>query len=523
MMARGTLSADDGQALVIVALAIVVLLGALGVVVDWGYAVTQRRVSQNEADGATLAVGRLLATSVGVNGGFVVSQDEAWCTARQFRDRNRRLDPTTTESITVSFSTTGRSWTTPLSSANCPTNGSGDAVPSGTLYARVVVTTSYRAFFGAATGRSQIATSASARVKLSGAPVSENAPVLPFVRRFSARFATSSAPCGAFCNPNDVGPMLLWRPGINGIGEFKGLMDLSHSSSRVVQAGDVHQYVSHTDATGTVHSIPLPPETSATRPISNRSTDRTCGGPGAPWDTGGDEDRSTPGNPFGRSCSIPNWFSYGFRGLLRLGTNWSAEPFATYVVGNPTPSALSNTRAACASASYFSKPSCAGATTTLGDWVETAFGDLDANMVARLAEFVQANGRALPHSDDVINVGLNAGGPRRFCKPPLTATDRCFGKGVVVHLFLWDCAEGWTGGTWQLIGTARSCDTAAPAPGQSVDRVHLFSVVPITIYEGLVSTTAVEAYWGNVFGDPNSCRTCALNPLSNTAFLVPDE
>ena len=36
---------EDGQALIIVALAIVAVLGALALAIDWGYGVTQRRVS----------------------------------------------------------------------------------------------------------------------------------------------------------------------------------------------------------------------------------------------------------------------------------------------------------------------------------------------------------------------------------------------------------------------------------------------------------------------------------------------
>src|SRR5512135_2747214 len=60
---------DAGQAMIFVAIAAVVLLGALALAVDWGYGLAQRRVMQTSSDAAALAVGRLLATSVqGVEG-----------------------------------------------------------------------------------------------------------------------------------------------------------------------------------------------------------------------------------------------------------------------------------------------------------------------------------------------------------------------------------------------------------------------------------------------------------------------
>ncbi len=498
MIGRDLATGDGGQAAVIVALAVAVLLGALAFVVDWGFGLTLRRAGQNEADSAALAVGRLLATTVlqvsDTGATFGASQQEAWCAARGFRDLNRRLDPATAgETLGLSFlAADGTSLGDSVSNANCPPTGIGTAVPPRTAYARVVASTSYRTFFGFVTGQSQLTTSASARVLLSGAPVSQNAPVWPLARHFNA-LDFGGSPCGESCNPNSLDPLVLWRPGAPGFGQFKGLLEVSHTSSR---AGNVHQYETRSDDTGSLHAQP------PAAPVANRSADLSCP---ATWDTEGDADRGT----FGRGCSIPNWFYYGYRGQLRLATDWSLDPFATYAAGNPPPTPLANARSSCSAPSYFQAPSCSLSPSTLGDWIETSPGDLDANTVARIADFVRNNGRALSHSNDVVARGLNANGSGRF------------GKAVVVHLFLWDCGERWTGSTWQLIGDATGC--ASPSELVTPDRVHLFSAVPITVYEGLVSTTAVEAYWGDAFGDPNSCRACALNPLSNTAFLVPDE
>ena len=57
--------------------------------------------------------------------------------------------------------------------------------------------------------------------------------------------------------------------------------------------------------------------------------------------------------------------------------------------------------------------------------------------------------------------------------------------------------------------------------------------MPLTFYEGLIDVNdqRVDAFWGDAFGDAGDCQrsqnwsssACALNPLMNSAFLVPDE
>src|SRR5512141_1671207 len=87
---------ESGQTMIIVALAAVVLLGALALAVDWGYGLTQRRVMQASSDAAALAVGRYLATSViEVDGttAFVVSQADACAVAEGYAVANRSFAP----------------------------------------------------------------------------------------------------------------------------------------------------------------------------------------------------------------------------------------------------------------------------------------------------------------------------------------------------------------------------------------------------------------------------------------------
>jgi hypothetical protein len=123
------------------------------------------------------------------------------------------------------------------------------------------------------------------------------------------------------------------------------------------------------------------------------------------------------------------------------------------------------------------------------------------------------------------------------------------GKAVVVHIPIWDCAEHFDSSQpsgsptrWDLITKGRGGDDEddnsdcsklkkSVTRRTTVDRVHIVAVVPFTIYEGLIDRSAprVRGYWGNVFGDAGICsRTpvpagCDLNPLMNSAFLVPDE
>src|SRR6266550_3057870 len=87
---------DGGQALIIVGLAMVVLLGALALGLDWGYGLTQRRVMQNASDAAALAVGKALATNVVIVNSapaFRVSQEQAYCQATLYARANLSFSP----------------------------------------------------------------------------------------------------------------------------------------------------------------------------------------------------------------------------------------------------------------------------------------------------------------------------------------------------------------------------------------------------------------------------------------------
>jgi hypothetical protein len=246
----------------------------------------------------------------------------------------------------------------------------------------------------------------------------------------------------------------------------------------------------------------------------------SCGG-GPLWDTNG-----MVGLAEAASCDVPNWFRYGYRGSLSLGTNWdppspAPDSWAGFK-GAPstveTPDYIPTSRASCDEApSYFPMPSCVGDPQLIGDWVETVPGDMTPVMAEGMRDFIQDYGRPAPNGR---------------------------GQAVVVHIFLWDCAESFrasdpVGARWTHLGRTADEDddncrvTRKDTRTRSVDRVHLVSVVPVTVYLNDVITSGsavtVYAYWGDVFGDAGACALttppagCGLNPLINSAFLVPDD
>jgi hypothetical protein len=149
-------------------------------------------------------------------------------------------------------------------------------------------------------------------------------------------------------------------------------------------------------------------------------------------------------------------------------------------------------------------------------------------MIGRMREFITREGQQMPFSASTVASGPNAG--------------NTYGRAVVVPIFLWDCAERYDAAApadsqWSLVikrGDDEDVDCSRVVRGSSrraVDRLHLLTVIPFTFYEGLVTSGAVEGYWGGAFGAPGRCvadpspasTVCPpLNPLVNTAFLVAD-
>jgi hypothetical protein len=527
---------QEGQALVIVAVCVMVLLTALGFAIDVGHSLTLRRVSQNEADAATLAVGKMLATSVSATGGlhFTASQQAAWCLAKRYRDDNRRFEQgVANETVSVSFSADGIAWSAPLSGASCPASGIGTAIPTDTLFVRVRAESRLRTLSGAVTGQS-LTSGATATARIAGSTMVTGSPLSPEARHFSGAPYTPAAetwpltrrfdmtdyqtPCGPYCDPNSVSTIRFWpKSSSETIGEFKGLISPTHLSSRFSPM--IHQYLTESDYSGSTHLTP------PTAPLANQSVSGSC--TAATWDTSGSQSPAQI-----RACGLPNWFYYGFRGRIGLGSNWALTGWGgasrddDYVAGNEAPdSLLLGLRTVCDGLpAFFVAPSCADP--SVGDWMETALGDIDDNMIDRMREFIAREGHAMPFSSATVTSGPNAG--------------NTFGRAVVIPIFIWDCAERYDSlaaarSQWSLVikrgdDEDEDCSKVVRGSGRrAIDRVHAFTVIPFTFYEGLVTRDAVEAHWGGAFAAPGRCQAdpgplstlCpALNPLINTAFLV---
>jgi hypothetical protein len=239
------------------------------------------------------------------------------------------------------------------------------------------------------------------------------------------------------------------------------------------------------------------------------------------WDTNGQPLASRVSQ-----CDIPNWFYYGFRGSLSVGTDFSDPSWTRFLSWGPVerPARLRtdpDLRGSCAAPAYLPKPSCEGASDSArGDWVETVAGGPTPSMLAAMHAFIDRYGRQVRGAE-------------------------ALGKAVVVNIFMWDCAERFDsraprGDQWDLV-VRRSedededadCSAIRPRDARttSIDRVHLFTVVPFTFYDTLITSASVQAFWGDAFGDAGICQSiplpstaeCQLNPLMNSAFLVPDE
>lgn len=553
---------DGGQALAVVALGFGVLLGALSLAADWGHGLAMRRVGQNQADAGALAAGKLLAASF-TPSGFAVTQDDVWTYAACAAIENRGFDITRqTETVAVRFGSVALLdptvvWTPfkmgmPPPPGRCPAVPTRSGipvpadtgyVPANTRYVEVRAETTFTTLFGAVTRREVVA-GASARARLSGVealrtiqttPVDAGTagvgingagtgpvPIWPIARHYDRNDYVR--PCGQYCDPEaaEGDRITLWSNGDPTGGrdrkvfetrtpasQFIGLLDPSHQSIRLPS---LHQTITESDYSGTTHlSAP-------TVPVANRSA--TC--PTATWDTNG-------GGGFGQSiaCNIPNWLDYGYRGGFGLGTDWASSTWDTYLGGvawRPTtqPSELPTTRMSCSASStpFLSRPSCSGVNPNrVGDWIETYPLELTptdlVNMSARMREYISREGRVLPWSTAPVRQGPNRG--------------ERYGKAAIVYIIVWDCAETFDDAitrTWSLIPGSSDCSLLTSGSTPRIDRVHTLSVAPFTFYEGLVTTKAVEAYWGGAFGDPGVCRPdgtgCRdLDPLKNTAFLVP--
>jgi Flp pilus assembly protein TadG len=563
-MSERFLGAEEGQALVIVAFAMVALMGALALTLDFGYGLAGRRVAQNEADAGALAAGRLLATTFGsVAQPFdetTATQEMVWAAACNAARRNSAGGPASqshvlgvwfsAEPATTPFSTDPTSTWTGLSSSSddCTGGPSGTTPVSGdTVFVRVLSSATYMSLFGVAT-RQRIEVAGAARVRLTAAGSSGGPVVVPLAPVGDASVGIPGLGLSGYSTAPNVAiwPIVLhYEPAMwTAVGSQITLIDwdsrespqqadtdrsafVSFAHFSPIEQTDpanlqVHQPISESDYTG---SGPLTgyygqrhghPQTGmlATAPGA-------CGG--NPWDT-----RGIPDPVQAATCDIPNWFYYGYRGSLSIGTPWNDPSWTSSFENAPQqvemPDAFPASRSlSCGSLTsypYFAAPSCPdrSGSSRIGDWVETVSGVNRALIASEMSAFIDRYGRILPSTGDLA---------------------------VVVNVFLWDCGEHFLPGSfsdpstrdrWRTVG-GTDCSSLSTSEVRSVDRVHLFTVVPVTISKSDIDVTQrrkrsdvyITARWGDAFGPAGNCASmptppnCELNPLMNSAFLVPDE
>jgi hypothetical protein len=488
---------EGGQALAIAAAGAFVLALALALTIDWGYALVQRRIAQNDADKIALEVGRLLTTSVGLSGNtpiFAVAGRDTTvrrqkalthveaCAAAVSAYQRDRSTPAASPAIWLDFeqwSGTSSSSEAPTSfvRANCaPGKAKTVSVDRRTTTVRVRVEFRYKPIFASLLRQPQVVLGATSRVALAGAPftvdpldssaldaqasVSQNdyadlaqtasaiGRTWPLVRHFSPSDLSGKRPCGPPCDPTTATPLEFV-----GSGEI-AVLDLSGQSSH---GAGVDQIIT----------------------------------------------QAQPGT------SIADWFADGFGGVLGLDTKWG--PLRT-AAQNAAPPLDVDRNSLCRNIPGWlaPPPSCqpdspSGDESTRGDWVETipSTSISISTVVSDMHTLMQASGTTTAYSSKAIP---GAGG-------------RTFGRALVVWIYLWDCAQEFQGGQWANASCSSTADT---------DRVHLFSVMPVTFYEGLVTNTSIKGYWGGNFVDAGRCHeapgSCpALTPLANSAFLVADD
>jgi hypothetical protein len=158
-----------------------------------------------------------------------------------------------------------------------------------------------------------------------------------------------------------------------------------------------------------------------------------------------------------------------------------------------------------------------------GDWVETQGGNLGEKMSGPMLAYIRAYGLTDP-------VWSNATCDQCGGSPKPT-----YGKYVVLQVWLWDCAQSAgalplnpNSGTWSLVKGKKTPSDCSDVhgngdlgDGQSVNRVHLFTVAPFTFFEGLITSgpsSSIQGFWGgSISNDPNGG---ALNQFSNAVNLV---
>lgn len=165
---------EKGQAVVIVALTLVGLIGFLALVLDGGAAFAARRQMQNAADSAAIAGARELEAG-NRNELDILSEIQAYAEANHVPDSNGIPNDGINDNVTAYFISGVSKLRMPVpceldAEIECVPIGSWGYVPPNAGGVEVIARTSFDAYFAAVVGRDRLGAAASAKVLAQGPP-----------------------------------------------------------------------------------------------------------------------------------------------------------------------------------------------------------------------------------------------------------------------------------------------------------------------------------------------------------------
>ncbi len=532
---RAFRSDERGQVLIIVGAAFAALLLAAALALDWGFALTQRRVMQNAADAGAVAAGQLLVRVVFPGPLFAVTENQVFCEALDYVRANEEnfgtvlSDPKARPTdLRVQWADVSKSpfhdlvayssWPPAPPGIDCSRttvgpldrNG-GPAVNAAARFIRVETSTTFRAILA---GR-PVTAGASATAFIHGTNVPADGPFWPITRHYTRAIFNES--CGNPCSPQQATPVTFWSSGGGkeiadvDYNTFHGMVDYSRYSMLIADgrncyAGATVPGVCEPQLIGEYDNSGPPAAPIANQALAVKPKDK-CAVPGYggndKWITWGDDLAANDDT----SCSVPNWASKPFgvdpsgkvtssAGRLHLDVNRGAE------VDTDRPSVCS--AANKPPAPIDNPPSCNDP--KVGDWLETQPANTGQTLSAPLTQFIADHG--VGDAWEHVSCGKCGG--------------KEYGKHVVILVFLWDCAQDHSSGTWVLVHDKTNPDCADIHDASNLDgkvqRVHLFISTPFTFYAGFVNSSSIQGFWGGSVSDQTG--TAVINEFANAVNLI---
>jgi hypothetical protein len=222
-----------GQSLVIVALSFTALMAMIGLGVDIGYLIVQRRIMYQASDAAALSAAAFMVTHLsegGSNPRFdTITEEDVWRVASLAITENQKAKPAGAQYRTK-LSFIQKTGSSSYSSSSCgdtlPPCSSSAPPPPGTIIVRVESSITFKTSFIAALGIRTMTAGAVASARMAGDAPQEVPPAWPFAFRWAGSLTANCAP-RRFGYPN-YPDICYWdsQSGSHGQGgNYQGLLD----------------------------------------------------------------------------------------------------------------------------------------------------------------------------------------------------------------------------------------------------------------------------------------------------------